>query len=286
MYINFPHLNPVIFSIGPISAHWYGFMYLISFIFALWYRKKNNINNKLFSKKEEEILLYYVFLGACIGGRIGYIIFYHFLYFTNHILYIFEIWKGGMSFHGGLIGAIAVIFYFSLKYQKKFLEISDFIVPLIPFGLGAGRLGNFINGELWGRIALNIPFAMIFPQSRYEDIKLTKIYPQLQSLLHKYGSLPRHPSQLYEFFFEGVILFLIIYLFKKKNRPIGSVSGVFLISYGIFRIIIEFFREPDPQIGLFYNLITMGQILSAPMVITGLIIIIKSFHNTRKKRLI
>lgn len=284
MYINFPHFNPIIFSIGPISAHWYGLMYIISFLFAIWFGNKNNINkNNLWNKQDINKLFYSIFLGVCIGGRIGYIIFYNFSYFSKNVLSIFKTWEGGMSFHGGLLGAIIVIFYFSLKYKKKFLEISDFLVPLVPFSLGAGRLGNFINGELWGRVAPNISYAMLFPNSIYEDLQFIKNNPQFQPLLEKYGALPRHPSQLYEFFLEGIILFIIIYLFNRKKRPIGSISGLFLILYGTFRITIEFFREPDPQIGLLNNMITMGQILSLPMIIIGVIIIIKSVYNTHIK---
>ncbi|QCI16102.1 prolipoprotein diacylglyceryl transferase [Buchnera aphidicola] len=280
MYIFFPHLNPIIFSIGPISAHWYGFMYFISFLFAIWYGKKSNFNNqKPWLKKKINTLLYAIFLGSCIGGRIGYIIFYNFKYFSENILHIFYIWKGGMSFHGGLIGAIITMIYFSLKYKKKILEISDFITPLVPFGLGAGRLGNFINSELWGRIAPNFSYAMIFPNSQYQDLKAIKKCPELKLLFEKYGALPRHPSQLYEFFFEGFILFFIIYFFQRKNRPIGSISGIFLIFYGIFRTILEYFREPDPQLGLFNNIITMGQILSIPMIVIGFIIMFKAYYK-------
>lgn len=280
MYINFPNFNPVIFSIGSISAYWYGLMYLTSFMFAVWYGKKNNIKNKMtWDEKKIETLLYAIFLGSCIGGRIGYIIFYNFLYFSQNISYIFYIWKGGMSFHGGLIGAIITIFYFSLKNKKKMLEISDFITPLVPFGLGAGRLGNFINSELWGRVAPDFSYAMLFPNSKYQDLKFIINHPKLKPLMDQYGVLPRHPSQLYEFFLEGIVLFFIIYIFTKKSRPIGSTSGLFLIAYGIFRIIAEFFREPDPQIGLFKNIVTMGQILSIPMIIIGFIIMFKAFHK-------
>ncbi|QCI17826.1 prolipoprotein diacylglyceryl transferase [Buchnera aphidicola (Acyrthosiphon lactucae)] len=282
MYIFFPDLNPVIFTIGPISARWYGLMYIISFLFAMWYGKKLNIKNKKkWHEKKVETLVYAIFLGSCIGGRIGYIIFYNFTYFSKNIFHIFYIWEGGMSFHGGLIGAIFIIVYFSFKYKKKILEISDFITPLIPFGLGAGRLGNFINSELWGRVSTNFSYAMIFPNSQYQDTEIIKKYPQLTPLLEKYGALPRHPSQLYEFFLEGILLFFIIYFFSKKNRPTGSISGLFLICYGVFRIFIEFFREPDPQIGLFKNMITMGQILSLPMIISGLIIMYKSFYKNQ-----
>jgi phosphatidylglycerol:prolipoprotein diacylglycerol transferase len=231
------------------------------------------------NKNEIEQLFYLIFLGCCIGGRLGYIIIYNFSYFSQNIPQIFYIWKGGMSFHGGLIGATVTIFYLSLKNKKNIFEISDFITPLIPFGLGAGRLGNFINCELWGRIAPNFPYAMLFPNSQNQDLQTIINHPQLTPLIKKYGVLPRHPSQLYEFFFEGVVLFLIMHIFTRKNRKLGNPTGLFLICYGIFRIIIEFFREPDQQIGLFKNIITMGQILSIPMIITGVFIILKSSYK-------
>lgn len=278
MYILFPKLNPIIFSIGSVSAHWYGFMYIISFLFSMWYAKKCSQRKKIkLCEKQIEILLYSIFLGSCIGGRIGYILFYNFTYFSKNILHIFYTWEGGMSFHGGLIGAIITMLYFSIKYKKNIFEISDFIAPLVPFGLGAGRLGNFINGELWGRVSPNFAYSMIFPNSKYQDVEAAKIHPDLKILLDQYGSLPRHPSQLYEFFLEGIVLFFIIHFFSKRNQSIGSISGLFLIFYGIFRIFVEFFREPDPQIGLFQNIITMGQILSFPMIVFGLIIIFQSF---------
>jgi phosphatidylglycerol:prolipoprotein diacylglycerol transferase len=230
-------------------------------------------------KKNIENLLYIIFISSCIGGRIGYIIFYNFSYFSQNILCSLHIWEGGMSFHGGLIGAIIAMYYLSLKQNVKILKISDFIVPLVPFGLGAGRLGNFINSELFGRIAPNFPYAFLFPNTYKEDLKIVSKNPELQDILDKYGVLPRHPSQLYEFFLEGIFLFFIIYFFTRKKRNTGSISALFLISYGILRIISEFFREPDPQIGLLKNIITMGQILSIPMIIIGCIIICKSIYK-------
>lgn len=279
MYIMFPKFDPVIFTIGSISARWYGFMYFLSLIFAIWYGKKIALKKNIYNMNEIEIFIYSIFLGACIGGRIGYVIFYNFSYFSKNILHIFYVWEGGMSFHGGLIGATIVIVYLSFKYKKKILEISDFIIPLVPFGLGAGRLGNFINSELWGRISPNFSYAMIFPNSQYQDLEIIKKHPELKILLDQYGGLPRHPSQLYEFFLEGVVLFFIIYFFTRKNRTTGSVSGLFLISYGTFRSVLEFFREPDSQIGLFKNIMTMGQILSIPMIILGFIIVFKTFYQ-------
>ncbi|QCI24653.1 prolipoprotein diacylglyceryl transferase [Buchnera aphidicola (Muscaphis stroyani)] len=276
MYINFPSFNPVVFSIGPISVHWYGVMYFFGFMFAIWYGKKNHNNKIKFNHNQIETLLCSTFLGACIGGRIGYIIFYNFSYFSHNILSLFYIWKGGMSFHGGLIGSIIVIIYYSFKYNKKILEISDFIVPLVPFGLGAGRLGNFINDELWGRVSPKMTCAMLFPNSYYRDLHEVSEHPELKILMDKYGVLPRHPSQLYEFFLEGIILFFVLYSFQKKKISTGILSSLFLVIYGIFRFFIEFFREPDFKIKLFQHTITMGQILSFPMIIIGIIIIIKT----------
>jgi len=243
-------------------------------------RKKKTLKQQYsWLKNKIETLIYSIFLSACIGGRIGCVLFYNFSYFSQNILHIFYIWEGGMSFHGGLIGATIAISYFSLKYQKPILEISDFIIPLVPFGLGAGRIGNFINGELWGRVSTDYSYGMIFPNAKQQDIEIASHHPKLQTFLDQYGGIPRHPSQLYELFLEGLVLFLIIYFFTKKNRPIGSVSGIFLIFYGLFRFIVEFFREPDPSVGLLKNIISMGQLLSIPMIIIGLMIMCSIFYQ-------
>jgi len=276
----FPNFNPIILSIGPISLHWYGLMYLVGFIFAMWLaiRRANNPNSG-WSKKEVENLLYANFLGIFIGGRVGYVLFYNFEYFLNNPLYLFKVWNGGMSFHGGLIGVIYVMMRFAKHTKRSFFQVSDFIAPLVPFGLGAGRLGNFINDELWGRVAINTPWAMLFPTSRNIDITIASTNTNWQNIFNQYGLLPRHPSQLYEMFLEGLVLFILLNIFIKKPRPMGSISGFFLIGYGLFRIIIEYFRQPDPQIGLFNGFITMGQILSMPMVLAGMIIIIWAYRS-------
>ncbi|WP_225639634.1 prolipoprotein diacylglyceryl transferase [Candidatus Profftia sp. (ex Adelges kitamiensis)] len=273
-YLRFPGFNPVIFSIGSLSVYWYGFMYLIGFLFALQLAKRRV--NKLrgnWTQDEVENLFYSGFLGVLLGGRIGYIIFYNLPIFFKNPICIFRVWEGGMSFHGGLIGVILVMLLFSYTSKKNFFQISDFIAPLIPFGLGMGRLGNFINGELWGRVSINNRWAMLFPGSRSQDIILASNHPKWQYILNQYGVLPRHPSQLYELFLEGILLFIILnILLLKKHKKIGFISGCFLISYGTLRIIVEFFREPDVQIGLFNGVISMGQILSIPMIIAGIII--------------
>lgn len=282
-YFYYHAINPIVFKIGPITLYWYGLMYGIGFIFIVWflsyYRERYFNKNFFWTSQEIEHLLYLSIFGVLIGGRIGYVIFYQWNYFTKNLLWIFNVWEGGMSFHGGLIGVIIAIACFSYKKRQNFFQISDFIVPAVPFGLGLGRIGNFINGELWGTVIINAPIAVLFPKSRYQDILIFQNYPQWQLLFNHYGVLPRHPSQLYEMFLEGIILFIIINIFVCKSRPVGSASGLFLLFYGIFRIMVEFFRQPDSHIGFFFNIITMGQILSFPMIIFGIIIIFFAYHK-------
>ncbi|MEQ9860700.1 prolipoprotein diacylglyceryl transferase [Pectobacterium cacticida] len=279
-YLAFPQFDPVIFSIGPLALHWYGLMYLVGFVFAMWLAvRRANKPGSGWSRDEVENLLYMGFLGVFVGGRLGYVLFYAFPSFLENPLYLFKVWDGGMSFHGGLIGVICVMLWFAHRTQRHFFQVADFIAPLIPFGLGAGRLGNFINGELWGRVTTDTPWAMLFPGSRGEDIVLAAANPQWQAIFNQYGMLPRHPSQLYQMMLEGVALFIILNLFIRRSRPMGSVSGLFLIGYGIFRIISEFFRQPDAQLGLFGGLFSMGQILSLPMVIAGILMMVWAYRR-------
>lgn len=285
-YLAFPKFDPVIFSIGPVSLHWYGLMYLVGFVFAMWLAvRRANKPGSGWTKDEVENLLYAGFLGVFVGGRVGYVLFYNLPLFLDNPLYLFKVWDGGMSFHGGLMGVILVMFWFARRTKRTFFQVSDFIAPLIPFGLGAGRLGNFINGELWGRVTTDTPWAMLFPSSRAEDVALAAADPQLLPILNQYGVLPRHPSQLYELLLEGVVLFIILNLFIRKPRPMGAVSGLFLIGYGVFRIIVEAFRQPDAQLGLFDGVISMGQILSVPMVVAGIIMMIWAYRRCPQQQL-
>ncbi|NBM79510.1 prolipoprotein diacylglyceryl transferase [Proteus sp. G2659] len=282
-YLKFPEIDPVMFSIGPVSLHWYGMMYLVGFVFALWLANRRAAKpNSGWNKNEVETLLYVGFVGVFIGGRLGYVLFYNLPVFLNDPLYLFKVWDGGMSFHGGLIGVICAMIWFAKRTKRKFFQVADFVAPLIPFGLGLGRIGNFINGELWGRVTLDTPWAFLFPSSRSEDLQLVAQDPTtLLPIIQEYGVLPRHPSQLYEMLLEGVVLFIILNIFVRKSRPIGSVSGLFLIGYGAFRIIVEFFRQPDAQLGLFGG-VSMGQILSIPMILLGIIFMVWAYRQDKK----
>lgn len=257
-YWHYPHIDPIAFSIGPIDVHWYGLMYLVGFLCALFFanryadRRDNDWNRQQVSD-----LLFYCFLGVILGGRLGYVLFYQFPYFISHPLYIIKIWDGGMSFHGGLLGVITAMALFARKMHKHFFEVADLVAPLVPFGLGAGRIGNFINGELWGRVT-DVPWAIIYPQA---------------------GPYPRHPSELYEFALEGVVLLIILMSYAKRKPPLGAVSGLFLVGYGVFRSIAECFRQPDPQLGFFDFGLTMGQILSIPMILVGIAIMVWAYRH-------
>ncbi|CAL4323578.1 Phosphatidylglycerol--prolipoprotein diacylglyceryl transferase [Buchnera aphidicola (Thelaxes suberi)] len=282
-YLFFHNINPVFFSIGSIKIYWYGVMYVISFLFTLYISKCIAYRTKILKKKEIDSLFNIGFIGLLIGGRLGHVIFYDNDYFYKNYWSILKIWEGGMSFHGALIGIIISLFYFSKKYNKKFFAITDFIAPLAPYGIANGRIGNFINGELWGKVTNHTPFAVLFPQSHNADLIFIKSHPIFQNIMNKWHSLPRHPSQLYEFFFEGIILLLILNLLKKIKTPYGFISSCFLIFYGIFRIIMEYFRDPDYIIYFNSLEITAGQMLSLPMIILGFCILIKIFCLKNKK---
>lgn len=251
-HLNFPKIDPVLLSVGPLQIHWYGVMYLVGFLFAMWLaNRRADRSAGAWSRQEVSDLMFYGFLGVILGGRIGYVLFYNLPLFLDDPLYLLRIWQGGMSFHGGLVGVILAMIWFAHRTKRHFFTVADFVAPLVPFGLGAGRLGNFINGELWGRVS-DLPWAMVFPTG---------------------GPEPRHPSQLYQFALEGVLLFVILNLVWRRQPPRGVISGLFLVCYGLFRILVEFVRQPDAQLGLYFNLISMGQILSLPMVLAGLLMI-------------
>jgi phosphatidylglycerol:prolipoprotein diacylglycerol transferase len=255
-----PEFDPIAFHLGVVAVRWYGLMYLIGFALGLILgrsRIRSNQNSSM-SIREFDDLLFYIVLGVIIGGRLGYSIIYDLGNVIRSPLSVFYVWEGGMSFHGGLIGVcIAILVYASVK-QKNWLVLGDFVAPLVPLGLAAGRVGNFINGELWGR-PTEVPWAIVFPQS---------------------GSfVGRHPSQLYEFFFEGLVLFMILWVFSKRQRPVGVISGLFLACYGFFRFSIEFMREPDQHLGLLSFGLSMGQWLCVPMIFIGLILVTRAIRR-------
>ena len=256
-----PQFDPVAFTLGPLSVRWYGLMYLVAFVqFILLGRYRIRTRPGLLTVEQLDDLLFYGMLGVIIGGRLGQVLFYEPGYYLAHPLEIVAVWKGGMSFHGGFLGVLLAMGLWTRKHAFAWFDIMDFVAPLVPLGLAAGRIGNFINGELWGRVAdPSLPWAMIFPQAG--DMQ------------------PRHPSQLYHVGLEGLALFTILWLFSARARPRGAVSGVFLIGYGSFRFITEFFREPDAGIfGQSYT-ISMGQWLSLPMVLIGIAMVVLAYRR-------
>ncbi|MDE2387909.1 MAG: prolipoprotein diacylglyceryl transferase [Betaproteobacteria bacterium] len=252
-----PQINPVAIAIGPLSIHWYGLMYLLGFTFFILlgrYRIKHNPHST-FTYEMLDDALFYGMLGVILGGRLGHVLFYQFGYYLEHPLHIFAIWEGGMSFHGGFLGVFVAMMLLARKHKISWLIVTDFIAPLTPLGLAAGRIGNFINGELWGRHT-DVPWGMVFP---YVD------------------EFPRHPSQLYQFALEGVLLFIFIWIYSSKPRATGAVSGMFMIGYGVLRSFAEFFREPeDGFMGIMTFGITMGQWLSIPMIAAGIVLLMWS----------
>jgi len=244
-----PQFDPIAIQVGPLAVRWYGLMYLIGFVFALLlgrYRIRTQPASGITARDLDDIV-FYALIGVILGGRLGYVLFYKLSDYVAHPLGIFAIWEGGMSFHGGFLGVLVAMAVFCRKTGKSWLDVMDFVAPLCPLGLGAGRMGNFINAELWGRAA-DVPWAMVFP---------------------RVDALPRHPSQLYEFALEGIVFFIVLWWFSSKPRPRGAVSGLFLIGYGVFRFAVEFTREPDNFLGFLALGLTMGQWLSLPMVVAG-----------------
>ena len=259
--LTFPAINPVAIQIGPIAVHWYGLMYLLGFGAGWWLgRRRTREAWREWKLREVDDLIFYAAIGVIVGGRIGYVFFYDMSTFIQSPLSLLKIWQGGMSFHGGLLGVLAAMWLYGRRTGRTFFQVTDFIAPLCPLGLGAGRIGNFINGELWGK-ATNLPWGIIFPDPRAEG-------------------LARHPSQLYQALLEGVVLFAILWVFSRKARPTMAVSGLFLLTYGIFRFAVEFVRLPDAHIGyLALEWVTMGQLLTVPMILAGIGLLLWSYKQ-------
>ena len=261
-----PQFDPIALSLGPLAIRWYGLMYVVAFaIFVLLgrVRVKQGLARGLSANDIDDLLVWGV-AGVILGGRIGYVLFYKAGYYASHPLEIFAIWQGGMSFHGGFLGVLIAMWLYSRRRKIAWLDLMDVIAPLVPLGLASGRLGNFINGELPGRVT-DLPWGMWFPQ-----VDRTP--------------LARHPSQLYQFALEGVLLFVVLWLFSKKPRPVGAVTALFLIGYGALRFVAEFARAPDDFLGLLALGFTMGQWLSAPMVVAGLALMAWAYRRPDSAR--
>ncbi|WP_421840797.1 prolipoprotein diacylglyceryl transferase [Marinobacter algicola] len=255
--LQYPQIDPIAISLGPLQIHWYGLMYLVGFLSAWWLARRRAHRLGL-SSEAIETLIFYCAVGVILGGRVGYALFYGFDKLADNPFWLFKIWEGGMSFHGGFAGVLVAALVFARKQNLRFFRLTDFIAPLVPIGLGAGRLGNFINHELPGRVS-DAPWAMVFPNM---------------------GPEPRHPSSLYEFALEGVVLFAVLWWFSSHPRRNGATSGLFLVLYGIFRFVVEFVRLPDPQLGFIaLGWLTMGQLLTLPMIIGGLVLIVWSRYQ-------
>lgn len=268
-----PQFDPVLISIGPLAIRWYALSYIVGFIlFTILGRRRIAQGNSVFTKEMLDDFLTWGILGVILGGRIGYVLFYKFSDYLANPLDIFKVWEGGMSFHGGFLGVVVAMWLFGRKHNISILKLMDTVAPLVPLGLASGRIGNFINGELWGRVTeLNAFWAMGFPQARYEDAEAATHNPLWAEWLQQYGMLPRHPSQLYQFALEGICLFVIVWIFSKKPRPAGQTAALFLGGYGLFRFIAEFARQPDDYLGLLTLGLSMGQWLSVPMIVLGVI---------------
>lgn len=261
--IQLPEISPYIFQIGSMGPTWYGLMYVVGFVLGYQLAKYQVKSMPDWTQEQVSDLLTYVIFGVILGGRVGYVLFYQFDYFLSHPLYLFYITDGGMSFHGGLLGVVFALWWFAKRKQKSWLAVGDFVAPLFPIGLFFGRIGNFINAELWGKVT-DVPWGVVFPNG---------------------GALPRHPSQLYEALLEGLVLFVLIYWYSRKKPPIGRLSGLFLVGYGLARFIVEFVRLPDSHIGyIAFGWLTKGQLLSLPMIAIGLFLLLRQSLPSERKR--
>lgn len=260
--LTYPDISPVAVDFGPVAIHWYGLTYLFGFI-AVWWLGNLRARRPDSGWKPEEVadMLFYGALGVILGGRVGYILFYNFDLFIDDPLMLFRIWQGGMSFHGGMLGVFVAMWVFGRKTGRTFFQVTDFMAPFVPVGLGAGRIGNFINGELWGR-PTELPWGMVFP------------FVDQQA---------RHPSMLYEALLEGLLLFIILWVYSSKSRPLRAVSGMFMLFYGLFRFGVEFVRQPDAHLGFIaFDWLTMGHVLSAPMVLYGIYLLAFAYRPAGK----
>ena len=262
--LTYPDIDKVAFELGPVAVHWYGLMYLVGFACAWWLgRRRARDEWRGWQPAQVDDLVFYAALGVVLGGRLGFVVFYDFPAFLDDPIRLLKIWQGGMSFHGGLIGVLVAMTVCARRHRRKFFEVTDFLAPLVPIGLGAGRIGNFINGELWGRPS-EVPWAMVVPGS---------------------GAPARHPSQLYEAALEGGVLFVILWWFSARSRPTMAVSGAFLAGYGVFRSLVEVVRVPDAALGyLAWGWLTMGQLLSFPMILIGAWMVATAYSRSPTRR--
>jgi phosphatidylglycerol:prolipoprotein diacylglycerol transferase len=259
--LSYPEIDPVALDFGHLQIRWYGISYVAGILTAWWLlKRRSRLKRTDWTQEQIADLVFYATLGIIIGGRLGSVLFYNLPYYLDHPVAIFKINEGGMSFHGGLIGVLIAVVWYGRSIGKGFFNVSDFLVPVVPVGLGFGRVANFINGELWGAPS-DVPWAMVFPDPRA-------------------GGVPRHPSQLYEALLEGLVLFLILWFFSVRPRPAMAVSGLFLLGYGVFRFAVEFVRMPDANIGyLAFDWVTMGQVLSLPMIVIGIVLLLFAYRT-------
>ncbi|MEC7613404.1 MAG: prolipoprotein diacylglyceryl transferase [Pseudomonadota bacterium] len=273
--MHYPQIDPIIVSLGPVALRWYGLMYLLGFAAVWWLgHKRAATQHPHWSDNELSDLVFYGAVGAVLGGRIGYVLFYNVSALATDPLYLLRIWEGGMAFHGGLLGVLVAMLLFARKTHRSFISITDFLAPLCPIGLGLGRLGNFINMELPGRVSES-GFGLVYP--------CEVVYAISPMCVGTWESAVRHPSPLYQAFFEGAVLFILLWLVSRKQRPAGLVSALFLCGYGGFRLLTELYREPDAHIGfVLFGGVSMGQLLSLPLLIAGILLGLWSLQNARK----
>ena len=261
--LTYPEIDPVAIALGPIKVHWYGLMYVAAFAMAWWLAVgRSKRKDTPYSADQVEDLIFFGAIGVVLGGRFGYVFFYGFERFLSDPVWLFKVWEGGMSFHGGLLGVMLAMYVFGRRHKRDMITTLDFVAPIVPLGLGFGRVGNFIGGELYGRVS-DVPWAMVFPGG---------------------GPDPRHPSQLYQAGLEGLMLFIVVFWFSAKPRPKYAVSGVFAIGYGAQRFFVEFFRQPDTHIGFdAFEWLTRGQVLSLPLIGVGVLFLYFAYRSTSEQ---